>query len=283
MLLAIKYPLEMSEKILGTLKKLGLNNYESKAYLALVSGGVCTASKVAESSGIPRAKVYEVLRSLEKQGFTISTSTRPSKFKPVGLDGIAFKLQNKAEKEFKSRIEQISKIHDELEKNLVSVKSTAASDEEMVWILRGRDNIYNAIDELVDESHKKIVAATTEKGIIRKLFRHKDKLKKASCRGVDVRLLAPITQANAEVVAGALEDFLIGHGGEATARFVLADDDKGILILHGDDSEGPGQHAEIGLMIKSPYFIRALGHYFEKKWDGSEKAHERLGKLKCEK
>ncbi len=63
------------EKIIATLRKLGLNRYESKAYIALVSLGVTTAGKLAEKSGIPRAKVYEVLRSLERQGFAVSTST----------------------------------------------------------------------------------------------------------------------------------------------------------------------------------------------------------------
>ena len=71
------------EKIISTLRKLGLNRYESKAYLALVSSGVSTAGKLAEKSGVPRAKIYEVLRSLERQGFAVSTSTRPSKFKPT--------------------------------------------------------------------------------------------------------------------------------------------------------------------------------------------------------
>ena len=76
------------EKIIAILRKLGLNRYESKAYLALVSSGISTAGKLAEKSGIPRAKIYEVLRSLERQGFAVSTSTRPSKFKSVALNEV---------------------------------------------------------------------------------------------------------------------------------------------------------------------------------------------------
>jgi sugar-specific transcriptional regulator TrmB len=267
------------EKIIAILRKLGLNRYESKAYLTLVSSGISTAGKLAEKSGIPRAKVYEVLRSLEKQGFAVSTTTRPSKFKPVELDQIMNRLQQKAQSDFKDKIEQISDIHKELEKNLKTVEKEKGGEEETVWILRGRNNIYNAIDRLVDESKEKVLAATTEKGIVRKLFRHKDKLSVAAKRGVDVRLLAPITKSNAEVVRDSVEDFILQHGNSVSARFVLSDDKKGVIILHGDE-DGGNQHMETGLLINSPYFIRALGHFFEHKWATTMPLSERLDELK---
>jgi sugar-specific transcriptional regulator TrmB len=266
------------EKIIATLRKLGLNRYESKAYIALVSLGVTTAGKLAEKSGIPRAKVYEVLRSLERQGFAVSTSTRPSKFKPVGLDDVIKKLQERAKTDYERKTEQICEIHDELQKNLKGVEKDVSGEGEMVWILRGRDNIYNAIDKLVEESKHKVLAATTEKGIIRKLFRHNDKLKAAVKRGVDVRLLAPITKSNAEVVRDAVEDFMLQHGNAISARFVLSDDKKGVIILHGDE-EGVSQHSETGLLINSPYFIKALGHFFEHKWAKTLSLEKRLAEL----
>ena len=266
------------EKIIATLRKLGLNRYESKAYLALVSSGISTAGKLAEKSGIPRAKVYEVLRSLERQGFAVSTSTRPSKFKVVALDSISKKLQEKAKKDYDKRVGQIEEIHKELQKNLKGVEKDTSGGEEMVWILRGRDNIYNAIDSLVDDAEAKVVAATTEKGVVRKLFRHKDKLSEAAKRGVDVRLLAPITKANAEIVRDSVEDFILQHGNSVSARFVLSDDKKGVVILHGDE-DGASQHTETGLLINSPYFIKALGHFFEHKWEKTASLDQRLGEL----
>jgi sugar-specific transcriptional regulator TrmB len=266
------------EKIIATLRKLGLNRYESKAYLALVSSGVSTAGKLSEKSGIPRAKIYEVLRSLERQGFAVSTSTRPSKFKPVELSEVVGKLQEKAKKDFENKIGQIADLHKELEENLKDVEKEGGGEEEMVWILRGRDNIYNAIDKIVDESSAKVVAATTEKGIVRKLFRHKDKLKNAVKRGVDVRMLAPITKSNATAVRDAVEDFILQHGNSVSARFVLADDKKGVVLLHGDE-DGVPQHVETGLLINSPYFIKALGHFFDHKWEKTMPLNDRLSEL----
>jgi sugar-specific transcriptional regulator TrmB len=265
------------EKLVSTLRKLGLNRYESKAYLALVSSGVSTAGKLAEKSGIPRAKIYEVLRSLERQGFCVSTNTRPSKFKPVVLEDVVKKLGDNALKDYEKRVKQISDIHKELEENLKDVRKDGDGEEEMVWILRGRDNIYNSIDKLVDGSKKKLVAATTEKGIVRKLFRHKKKLSAAAKRGVDVRLLAPITKANAEIVRDSVEDFILQHGNSVSARFVLSDDNHGVIVLHSDDDVN--QHNEMGLLINSPYFIKALGHYFEHKWEKTTPMDQRFCEL----
>jgi|GEM_PF-1044322 len=266
------------EKVVPILRKLGLNRYESKAYLAMVSSGVSTAGKLAEKSGIPRAKVYEVLRSLERQGFAVSTSTRPSKFKSVQLDDIVRKLSDKARSEYEDRVKQIGEIHKELAENLKDVEKDTSGDGEMVWIIRGRDNLHGAIDNLVSESKSKLLAATTEKGIVRKLFRHKDGLMEASKRGVDVRLLAPITKSNAEVVREAVEDFILQHGNSVSARFVLRDDQKGLIILHSDE-DGATQHTETGLLIDSPYFIKALGHLFEHKWEKTTPLDQRLGEL----
>lgn len=266
------------EKTIATLRKLGLNRYESKAYLALFSSGVSTAGKLAERSAIPRAKVYEVLRSLERQGFAVSTSTRPSKFKAVPLEDVVNTLEDRAKVEYETRLEQLTEIHRELEKNLSEAKGGSTGEDEMVWILRGRDNIYNAIDKIVDESRDKIVAATTEKGIVRKLFRHKDKLADASKRGVDVRMLAPITKSNAELVRDSVADFIIQHGNSVSARFVLADDKRGIVMLHSDE-ESTNQHNETGLLINSPYFVKALGHFFEHKWEKTTALPDRFCEL----
>jgi len=266
------------EKIIGILRKLGLNRYESKAYLALVSSGISTAGKLAEKSQIPRAKIYEVLRSLERQGFAVSTSTRPSKFKPVELEEVVGRLQENAKNDFEKRMSQIVEIHKELEENLKDVESSKGGDEEMVWILRGRDNIYTAIDKIVDGSQEKIMAATSEKGVVRKLFRHKTKLVDAAKRGVDVRMFAPITKSNAELVRDSVEEFVLQHGNSVSARFVLSDDKKGVILLHSDD-DGASQYNETGLLINSPYFIKALGHLFEHKWDKTMPLNDRLDEL----
>jgi sugar-specific transcriptional regulator TrmB len=58
------------------LTRLGLTQYESKAYLALIRRGSSTAAEVARIAGVPRQRIYDVLASLVERGFA---STRPGR------------------------------------------------------------------------------------------------------------------------------------------------------------------------------------------------------------
>jgi len=53
---------------LEIVRQAGLTTYESKAYLALKSESGLTPTEVAHKSGVPQAKIYEILYSLENLG-----------------------------------------------------------------------------------------------------------------------------------------------------------------------------------------------------------------------
>ena len=48
-----------------------LNVYETKVWLALIGKGSASAGEIAELSGVPRSRTYDVLETLEKKGFAI--------------------------------------------------------------------------------------------------------------------------------------------------------------------------------------------------------------------
>ena len=52
------------------LKNLGLNGYEAKIWIALLSKGEATAAELSDISNVPRSRSYDVLQSLEVKGFT---------------------------------------------------------------------------------------------------------------------------------------------------------------------------------------------------------------------
>src|SRR4051812_30293057 len=61
---------------IGQLGRLGLNAYEAKAYVALLGKDSFTAPQVADRSGVPRQRIYDILASLVERGLAIS---RPGK------------------------------------------------------------------------------------------------------------------------------------------------------------------------------------------------------------
>ncbi|UCG03803.1 MAG: TrmB family transcriptional regulator [Candidatus Heimdallarchaeota archaeon] len=57
-----------------------MSNYESRAYLTLLSTGIRTAKEIANESKIPFGRVYDVLSSLEDKGLADKQESRPKKF-----------------------------------------------------------------------------------------------------------------------------------------------------------------------------------------------------------
>jgi sugar-specific transcriptional regulator TrmB len=55
-----------------TLAALGLNQYEAKAYLALVRRDSATPAEVAQMAGLPRQRVYDVLRGLAERDLVVT-------------------------------------------------------------------------------------------------------------------------------------------------------------------------------------------------------------------
>lgn len=61
---------------LQQLTQLGLNAYEAKAYLALLRKDSFSATQVADVSGVPRQRIYDILASLVERGLAISRPGR---------------------------------------------------------------------------------------------------------------------------------------------------------------------------------------------------------------
>lgn len=59
--------------LVGGLAQLGLTEYEARAYAALLAGPGSTGYEVARQSGVPRARIYEVLEGLVAKGAALTS------------------------------------------------------------------------------------------------------------------------------------------------------------------------------------------------------------------
>jgi len=71
------------ESVVKKLQRIGLTEYEARAYLALLNAHLNTATKISEKSGVPRTKIYSVLESLGHKGWIRIYSGVPLLFKAV--------------------------------------------------------------------------------------------------------------------------------------------------------------------------------------------------------
>ena len=81
--------MQQEKQFLLELKKnFRLNIYEVKIWTALLSRGIASAGELANISGVPRSRCYDVLESLEKKGFIIMKIGKPIKYLAVKPDVI---------------------------------------------------------------------------------------------------------------------------------------------------------------------------------------------------
>ncbi|MCW3996457.1 MAG: hypothetical protein NWE98_09980 [Candidatus Bathyarchaeota archaeon] len=73
----------MNNSVIELLQKLGLTEYEAKAYLALLNTHVSTATWASEKSGVPRTRIYSVLEALRGKGWVKVYSGVPLLIKAI--------------------------------------------------------------------------------------------------------------------------------------------------------------------------------------------------------
>src|SRR3989338_8673497 len=85
-----------------------LNIYEAKVWLALLSKGIASAREVADLSGVPRSRTYDVLESLEKRGFAITKIGKPVKYISVKPTEVLEKIKSNTMQEANERVNSLS-------------------------------------------------------------------------------------------------------------------------------------------------------------------------------
>ena len=142
-----------------------LNIYETKVWLALLGKGLASAGEVAEISGVPRSRTYDVLESLEKRGFAIMKLGKPVKYIAVKPNIIIEKLKSNTLKNANERIESISKLKDTEEykelQQLYSVGIQPIRQEDISGSIKGKLTIYNHIKELLENANKEVIICTS--------------------------------------------------------------------------------------------------------------------------
>jgi len=69
-----------SQHVLDTLKQIGLNLYERKLWVALLSRGTASAGELSELAKIPRSRSYDVLETLADKGFVMVKNAKPLQY-----------------------------------------------------------------------------------------------------------------------------------------------------------------------------------------------------------
>ena len=139
----------------------GLNIYETKVWLALLSKGIASAGEVAELSSVPRSRTYDVLESLEKQGFAIPKVGKPTKYIAVKPTIVLEKLKKNTLSKANEKVKVLenlkgTKEYEELE-TLHSTSIIPIKREEISGAIKGKRKIYSHARQIMETAEKEVL------------------------------------------------------------------------------------------------------------------------------
>ncbi len=263
----------VSENLLKKLRQtFDLNIYEVKIWTALLSKGVSSAGELADISGVPRSRSYDVLETLEKKGFVVMKLGKPIKYLAVHPEEVISRIKSNIKSKAEEHVNELKKvnasdIYNELEllykQGIEKVEPT-----DMSGLLKGRKNLNDHLKSMINNAQESVVLVTTKPGVFRKADALKTALKRAKERGVSIKLAAPI-DSKEELPKEFLKLADVKHYNGQKTRFVIVDDNQLVFMTSDDDEVHEAYDSAV--WIKTPFFASAFKQMFENTWQDLKK------------
>jgi sugar-specific transcriptional regulator TrmB len=239
-------------------ERFKLNIYEVKIWTSLLSRGIAAASELADISGVPRSRCYDVLESLEKKGFIIMKVGKPIKYIAVQPEAVVDRVKKKLMEEAEHQIEIVNKlektdIFEELEL-LHKTGIKKINIESITDSVVGRLNINRFLKGMLMRANKSVTIVTDQKGLKNKLKVLKKSRSALSRKKIHVKLYTNDPK-NVSTELGFVEILNTHHD----VRFVNVDNEEVMFVMAGKDPE-----YDTAVWIKSPFLVAALNGLFEK-------------------
>ncbi len=261
----------IDESLVDAIKEhFDLNTYEAKIWLSLLARGIASAGELADLTGVPRSRTYDILESLERKGLVIMRLGKPIKYIAVNPKEVIDKLKKQVDLELHERVKRI----EDIKKNPVWADITSLYEKGVKKIdptqisgaIRGRHHLHDRLDELFSEAESEVIIATSGIELNRIIEYHYPTLKAAKERGVKVLIAVKregVTEKNLQVAKE------IGEVRELKgldARFVIVDGREMIFMLTSDQEVHPSY--DTGVWIHSPFFSKGMREMFVRAWEG---------------
>lgn len=248
----------MSEETRRALREMGLTEYESRVYLALLGGGMMTANQVSEAAGVAYSKIYETLNQLERKGWVETSSGRPSRYCPKSpseaFEAAKLRLEDRLEVWRQTVEAELQPLYEKRE----------LREKPDLWILRGEFHVAAKLREMLGKARLEVMVATPFQvgGFVEALAPVLGGLKASRVR-VHVLVTENVWAGELQALAGFAEmrvrDSMFGGG-------VIVDSREAMLFL-GEDKPS--------LVIWSSHagLVRFAKEYFQHLWNTAKTKH----------
>lgn len=236
----------VSQAVLDELKQIGLNLYERKLWVALLSRGTSTAGELSSLAKVPHSRTYDVLESLTEKGFVMTQNSKPLKYVAVTPSEALERSKKKIREQTDITINRITKLQNSASlkqlENLHKKGFKLVQPGEMTSSLKGRSAMHQQLETVFKNAKKDISVLTTTKGLQELDKKHYNLLKKAKGRGVNIRIAAPFGKETMSAVSrlSDVADIRKVMKTDAGSRFAVVDGSHVVMSLT-DENVHPTQ------------------------------------------
>jgi HTH-type transcriptional regulator, sugar sensing transcriptional regulator len=232
-----------------------LNIYEAKVWLALLSKGIASAREVADLSGVPRSRTYDVLEGLEKRGFAITKIGKPVKYISVKPVEVIEKMKSNVMQDAQEKVKSLGDLKGTSEyTELTQLHNSGFApikSHDITGSLKGRSNVLTRLRELLDNAKTEVIICTSVSDFEDKSRILIPALEKLNKENIKVRLslsgdLDKIKKLNSK------HDLKAKHV-DSQARFYISDRKETFFMVTPENSE-----EEMGVWLQSPFFTTSI-------------------------
>ncbi|HID71470.1 MAG TPA: TrmB family transcriptional regulator [Thermoplasmata archaeon] len=261
------------EHLLKKLISLGLTGYEAKVYLAMVGRNSLTASEIAQFSGVPRQRVYDVLNSLHLKGLCVEVPGKVVRYYASKPKDALLSMLVERNREFQKKLEEMREtallLADEL--TLLKDREERNDSGDMVKVFIHPNQILRKYDEMLLEVEEEVLSMARLPYVQAMAEETYEKVKK----GVEVRFLIDeevlkkeprMIEAIFRLYGNHEHRFLAG----VPLKCSIFDRKKVLLNLTVNGYKGI-----IGVFIENWQLAEALRILFETLWERAQTAEEK--------
>ena len=255
------------ENMAHALMKVGLTEYESRIYVALVQYGPKRAGEISFISKVPRPKTYGALRELIRKNLVEVIPEKPERYMAASPNEKLVPLVNRLMDDTQHLLDIVQSLSLTYE-SLKYVYRDKSPEKSTLFSVFGRKNTIQMLNTLFENARQMIRIVTSEKGLVRYYKFYSSLIEESRSRGIKIYMLTTISQEN-QKIARELKDLIDIKSIEEILpiNYILIDSDEMFTIECFPDDYDNKTGKDVAVHTKNPVLIKMFEFFFSLLWE----------------
>jgi len=234
------------------------------------------ASEVSFFGQVPRTKAYGAINDLRQKGLVKVIPGKPEIYEASSPNEVLMPIVKKMAHEITDSESLIEELALTYEANKYVKREPLTTSEES-WRLKGRQGIYNKLNEVMNEATRAINYSTSAIGLVRAYKAHATAFERAQKQGAKVRIISPLDNVNS-VIAGELSAIAeLKHPEEAFPFFISVDSKHFIVVDSRPDDANTDRGYDEAFWTTNKLVVELFDQLFDRVWRAtSDKPSQRV-------